>query len=481
MQSMIEQEQPTNIITMSKKSYNSDFKIELSNEELDNIPPVFYEVTKDQLFELFVSNKITQNQFVHISNVIDTNASINVSKPQENPKKGKFQYPFINDKDTPIKCHDNLKYLMEYNDINIRYNDVSRKIEFTGTNKENVNHSITHLYSLAHKNGLKISKSDVVDFAELISSDNSYNPVIEYLEKAMLYWDGVSRLKELVDTLITDDTEIDPVLKFELVKAWLVSTVRITKNTIYNPINSEGLLVLQGKQGIGKTEWIKSLIPQELRTYFKEGVQLDVNNKDSVYQATCNWICELGELDGTLKREQASLKAFFTSELDVQRRPYAIKEEEFPRTTSFFGTVNNAEFLQDETGDRRYWVIPIKGIKYEKLKEFDLMQLWGEAMNILMSEHNAHKLSEEIREMLNKSNASYRVMSNVQIKVQAHFDWNAAKEEWQLLTSSDIANKLDLKTSKGLRQAIEECGGEYKRTKTMRGYLVPPFKSVYNI
>ena len=42
-------------------------------------------------------------------------------------------------------------------------------------------------------------------------------------------------------------------------------------------------------------------------------------------------------------------------------------------------------------------------------------------------------------------------------------------------------DKLALKTSKGLRQAIEECGGEYKRTLNTRGYLVPPFKSVYNL
>lgn len=474
------QQQFNNIIQMEqvKPQQDKEFKVKLSDEELATIPSIFYEVTKEQLFELFMADKITESQYIHISNVIDLKA---INHSQNTTEIKYTEYPFLDDKDKPIKCHENLNHLMKQYNINVRYNSVSRKVEMFGTNKSNINHSITHVYSLAHKNGFKLSKSDTVDFIELISSDNTYNPVIEYLDNAMLKWDGVSRIQELVDTLLTDDEKINPTLKYELVRAWLVSTVRITKNTLYNPINAEGLLVLQGKQGIGKTEWIKSLIPNELRPYFKDGVQLNVDNKDSVYQATCNWICELGELDGTLKREQASLKAFFTGSIDVQRRPYAVKEEEFPRTTSFFGTVNDSEFLQDETGDRRYWVIPINGIKYDEIKQFDLEQLWGEVMHILLAEQNAHKLSNEVRDMLNQSNASYRVMSNVQIKVQSHFDWNAPKDEWTYIRTSEVANRLDLKSSKGLRQAIEECGGEYKNSNGIRSYLVPPFKSVYNI
>lgn len=395
--------------------------------------------------------------------------------------KERFEYPFLNENAKPIKCHENLEYLLKFHNIKTKYNEMSRETDIQGTNYDNANHSITYIYSLAHKKEFKLTKSDVVDFISILATKNNYNPVLNYLNKARLNWDGVSRLTQLCDTLITLDENIDPVLKFELIRAWLVSTARITTNTLKNPINAEGLLVLHGKQGIGKTSWIKNLIPNELISYFKEGVQLDVNNKDSVYEATGNWICELGELDGTLKREQASLKAFFTKSSDVQRRPYAIKEEIYPRLTSFFGTVNDNDFLQDNTGDRRYWVIPIEGINLEQLQQIDLEQLWGEVMYIVMSEPKAHVLNKTIMDMLNQSNSSYRVLSNVQIKVQSHFDWNTPKDQWLLMSSSDIANRLDLKSTKGLKQAIEECGGEYKRTKTMRGYLVPPFKSVYNV
>ena len=470
-----------NVISIKQDNakYDKEFKVKLSDEELKEIPSIFYDLTKDQLFELFMADKITKNQYVHIENIINLKTIENSQEIKNN--NDEFRYPHLNENNKPIKCHENLDYLMQQKKISARYNNVSRNVEILGTDHDNINLAITHVYSLARKNGLNLSKSDAVDFIDLISSENAYNPVIEYLENAMLKWDGVSRIQELVDTLITDDKKINPVLKYELVRAWLVSTVRITKNTLYNPINAEGLLVLQGQQGIGKTEWIKSLIPDELRLYFKEGVQLNVDNKDSIYQAICNWICELGELDGTLKSEQASLKAFFTNSIDVQRRPYAVKEEHFPRTTSFFGTVNDEEFLKDGTGDRRYWVIPINGIKFNELKQFDLLQLWGEAMNILMIEQNAHKLNDDVKAMLNESNANYRVLSQMDIKVQSHFDWDVPRDQWKFIKTSEIADKLALRSSSGLKTAIQKMGGEFDRDSKVRGYVVPPFKSVYNI
>ena len=392
-----------------------------------------------------------------------------------------FTFPKLNDKGKPYKIIQNLAYLLDYYNIKVKYNEMSREVDVKGTKYDSLNHSITHIYSLAHEHDFKLAKSDVVDFVDILGIEGRYNPVLNYLNTAKIGWDGNSRIHQLCDTLITDDSKIDATLKFELIRTWLVSSARITTNSLKNPINAEGLLVLQGAQGIGKTTWIKKLIPESLIDYFKEGVQLDVNNKDSVYEATCNWICELGELDGTLKREQASLKAFFTKSIDVQRRPYAVKEEKYPRLTSFFGTVNDAEFLQDSTGDRRYWVIPIEEINFKELQKIDLDQLWGEAMYIAMSEPKAHFLNQTIMQMLNESNADFRVTSNVQLKVQSHFDWNAPQDEWALISTSDIANRLDLKTSKGLKQAIIECGGVYKRTNSIRGYVVPPFKSVYNV
>ena len=63
----------------------------------------------------------------------------------------------------------------------------------------------------------------------------------------------------------------------------------------------------------------------------------------------------------------------------------------------------------------------------------------------------------------------------------ANFDWDKPKEEWEFVQTAIILDKLELKAAKGLRTAIERFGGEYKNSNGKRGYLVPPFLSVYSL
>lgn len=425
-----------------------------------------------------------KNKLIDIEQILEQVGSGQITREQAVSFLGseikELQFQHYNEKNKPLKTLENFECLLNYKDIQISYNEISRCMEIEGTEFDGINDGITQIFSYCMEESFNLTKNNVIDFSEAIAKRNTYNPVYDFLVKAMRSWDGVSRIKILCDTLITTN-DFDPEFKMKLIRTWLIGAVKIVNNTLTSQKYTDGILVLQGGQGVGKTTWIKMIIPDNLKRYFKDGIQLDVKDKDSIYEATSNWIVELGELDGTLKREQASLKAFFTKTCDVQRRPYQVKEEIFPRRTAFFGTVNDEEFLKDPTGSRRYWIIPVIGIHLEDLKNIDLVQLWGEVMTLAIQEPTGHILDRETMAQVNKSNEDYNILSTVQLKVQSHFDWNAPKEFWHEMKTADIADKLALKTSKGLRQAIEECGGEYKRTLNTRGYLVPPFKSVYNL
>ena len=105
-------------------------------------------------------------------------------------------------------------------------------------------------------------------------------------------------------------------------------------------VATQGVLTFSGAQGIGKTTWIMRLMPRKLDVILT-GHTLDTKNKDSVYLALSNLICELGELDATMRKSDiAALKAFVTQQEDKLRRPYMAKESEFVRRTSFCATVN---------------------------------------------------------------------------------------------------------------------------------------------
>jgi putative DNA primase/helicase len=96
------------------------------------------------------------------------------------------------------------------------------------------------------------------------------------------------------------------------------------------------------------------------------------------------WIVEVGELDAFRRTDVARIKQFLSLRADRFRAAYGRHVKELPRCCVFFGTTNTAEFLQDRTGNRRFWPIdvgvssPTKKVWGDLDNEVD--QLWAEAV-----------------------------------------------------------------------------------------------------
>ena len=137
-----------------------------------------------------------------------------------------------------------------------------------------------------------------------------------------------------------------------ILKTWLKQAYCMLHNGFCGELfAADFALVLQGKQGKGKTSFFRKLALKS--EYFGEGMSLNPDNEDSIIQALTNFILELGEIDSTFKKDISRLKAFLTTMVDEYRKPYGQTYMKYPRLTSFCGTVNNPEFLliQQETGD----------------------------------------------------------------------------------------------------------------------------------
>ncbi|WP_420831724.1 VapE domain-containing protein [Bathymodiolus japonicus methanotrophic gill symbiont] len=69
-----------------------------------------------------------------------------------------------------------------------------------------------------------------------------------------------------------------------------------------------------------RLSFIRYILPKLLHKYTKEGILLDVKDKDSMLHVLKCWIPELGELDSTFKRSDISaLKAFLSMTEDEIR------------------------------------------------------------------------------------------------------------------------------------------------------------------
>ena len=378
----------------------------------------------------------------------------------------------------------NAKAVLDAYKINVKYNVISREIEFDVNNKdlkyiENSaeNARLEEIRSLFTLQRYKVNYDTLNMQLNAIADRNSYNPVIDYLKKVEKNWDKTDKLKELYET-VEVDSKFSNELKELYIRKWLLNCVRQAHNAS-GKYGAYGVLVFQGKQNLGKTRWIKQIVPNT--NWLKGESNINIESKDSLMENTKYWIVELGELDASMKNEQSKMKAFITREMDEFRKPYAKLSERYPRYTTFYASVNPKQFLKDETGNRRYWVIPCT--KLNSNHNIDVDQLWGQIMHLYKNaKESDFYLTDEEVEVLNNINKEFTVSDDVDVYLEDLYDFNTPKSTWtSFMPASTLLDLLKAKDNKisavKLKNALNKKGIEqvqprYEGKKT-RGYYLP--------
>ena len=295
----------------------------------------------------------------------------------------------------------NFMYLMNYAEIQIKYNQMTHKLEYLGNIfKKHEIEGLKEEQRLAVIREVcrekKFPLSPIYDY--LLMGANKYHPAREWVDEYR--WDGESREEALFESL---NVKTDKELAREYLRVWSIQTARCLVGD--KGFTAELVLILKGDQDAGKTRWIKSLAPEE---FIKTGLQIDPKNKDSVLEANSTWINELGEFDGmTRKVDHALLKAYLSKSYDDIRRPYAHTEDRIPRKTSFCASVNNDSFLVDDTGNRRYLVIEV-GKKINADHEIDMQQYWAYFIHQARTVATKHWLEDDIKQLQKKQAEKFR-------------------------------------------------------------------------
>lgn len=200
--------------------------------------------------------------------------------------------------------------------------------------------------------------------------DNRYHPIKNYLES--LTWDDQDHIAKLAGYFVDED-EVFPLY----LRKWLIGNVA----RVYREGEQNRVLVLDGAQDLGKSFFVRWLVPPELQKYYVESpVQPD--EKDHIVRLTNTWLWEVAELGATTRRaDLEALKFFLTLQWVTVRVPYGKYDIHRPALTSFIATVNGdgSGFLHDPTGNRRYMACTLKFIAWDYAKEVDINQLWAQA------------------------------------------------------------------------------------------------------
>ncbi|MDE5618904.1 MAG: hypothetical protein K2I80_00045, partial [Ruminococcus sp.] len=343
-----------------------------------------------------------------IENVLNGSEYIFTSKLSSEPQQN-----IPNNKKQMIDYELFSEYLKKQ-EYSVRYNQITHNFEFFGfggnESKEHLAENVpTILLDQLKKMYTRVTRQIIIDYITLYATRHKYNPILNAIKTVK--WDGKDHVTQIYDIFkIPTDTE-EGLYSRTFIFKWLKQCVCGLFNDIENPFSLDIILIFQGPQGIGKTRFFEKLSLNS--KFFGEGICLDPRDKDSIMQATSKWISELGELGSTMRKDMDSVKAFLTKSTDEYRTPYGKASLHYPRMTSFVGTVNDEQFLIDQTGNRRFVTIPLAPdlvIDYNtQIKPFDVLQLWSQIYHIVKDEDKSScfRLSEDEKKYLEKRNSSF--------------------------------------------------------------------------
>lgn len=258
------------------------------------------------------------------------------------------------------------------------WTDFERRIEFVAGEwtEEDTMRTVAWLGrhgALPEQGGFDVSPLLVDQCLPQVARENSYHPIQEYL--GALRWDAKRRVDTMLSTYFgAEDKEYTR----GIARCWMVSAVA----RVYQPgCQADYMIVLEGLQEKGKTRALEALFGTE---FFSE-TGFDIGEKDSVQCLRGKWLHVFDELAGMSRRDVESVKNFLTRKVDNIRPSYGRRSRDYPRRCVFAATTNAFEYLQDETGNRRFWPVAVVGDVDREGIARDRDQLWAEALALYES------------------------------------------------------------------------------------------------
>jgi predicted P-loop ATPase len=311
----------------------------------------------------------------------------------------------------------------------IRFNTFTQQIEIKGQALEGAERFYLNLAEM----GYKVGKELAIDCLVQVANENLYDPVTEYLNRNAREVEP-TYIDRLATTYLRpgDEAQSGPTIYDEMLKRTLIGAVA----RAFSPgCKHDTACVIMGDQGAYKSSFWQCLGGP----FFSDALG-DITSKDDIMVLHRSWMMEWAELDHITNRKHAGqVKAFLSQAVDLLRVPYGKAVESFPRRGIIVGTTNKtAGFLVDETGNRRFWVIPTTKTQQDQINTAALLlerdAIWSAAVHA----HRNGELSRlplAMENRISEENDTYLIDSPWRSPIIEYLDRRAKVE---LLTSEEI-------------------------------------------
>ena len=321
-------------------------------------------------------------------------------------------------------------------------------------------------------------KTDIMDY---IHSEEVpvFNPVEEFLN-SLPAWNGQNHVASLFGRLPGVSSE-----HLSFLSIWLRSTVAhwLQMDTLHG---NECVPTLIGSQGCGKTTFLRRLLPQHLRQYYLDHLNLS-NKFDKEMALTNNLLVNLDELEAIRPSQHAALKQTL-SKSKVNGRPiYGCAQEDRLRFASFVATTNNPHPLTDATGSRRYICIQIPQGQYiNNVGEIDYEQLYAQVLYEVRELKAPYWFNNEEVARIQELNLDYTARKDIGEIVSACFRKPQEGEAVKGMDSKQILKMIQSEypsvvinhsTKVHLGLAMKELGFEHINRGNVQYYKAVPLRA----
>mgnify|MGYP002133851541 CR=1 FL=1 len=271
-----------------------------------------------------------------------------------------------------------------------------------------------------------MARETLVEAVLVVAHRHAYHPVRDRMVARRDTWDGVPRLDGWLERVCMEEDEHPQDLqdylrmagRFFLMAmcARVMPEVRRGIEVVVGPgAKFDYMLVLEGPQGYGK-----STLAAILGGPYYADTGLDVQHKDSLMNIQGVLVYEWSELESLTKQEVGDVKRFISSPTDRFRATFDKRPAKYPRQVVFVGTTNEAHYLIDTTGNRRFWPVRLQRPPDLEWLRANLEQLLAEAVHAVDAGERFYPSRDEEARLFKPQQQARSVESSLEGAIRAY-------------------------------------------------------------
>ena len=318
---------------------------------------------------------------------------------------------------------------------------------------------------------LDLNGKQFEDAIGLLAAVNQVDPLIDYLDNGIPFWDGIPRLSAWLFKCfdVADDSE-------DLAE-WVSTFIFLgAVQRAYEPgCKLDETPVLIGPPGIGKSTALRLAFPPELVDLFTDGLNLATDAKQRAEALQGRAIVEIGEMAGARRADIESLKAFLSRTDDgAIRFAYRRNPDPLPRRCIVVGTADRNDPLPPDHNLRRFVPVTLTGGNVGRLMAFmDRYrgQLWAEALEVYQRGRDA-RLPDDLKVQQREATDAARYTDAIAEGVAEYvasgpptFTLEAVAYALRLIEHPNAGAMLTPADQGRLGAALRQCGYEKKRAR----------------